>query len=129
MAELLKVIGIAFLTVTAVLILKPIKPDIALIVGIAGSVIILFYIVGLIEEVFGVFEFLMEKTNIDANLFKTLVKIVGVGYICEFSANICADSGSTALQSKVLLAGKLTIFVLAIPIITSLIELIVSIMP
>lgn len=129
MTELLKVIGIAFLTVVTVIVLKPIKQEVALLVGIAGSVIIFFFIVKMLDNVFGVFQFLMEKTNIDGELFKTLIKIVGVGYICEFSANICADSGNTALQSKVLLAGKLTIFVLAIPVLTSLVELIVSILP
>lgn len=129
MTELFKVIGIAFLTMTAVLILRPLRPDIALVVGIAGSVLIFLFIVKMLDTVFGVFHFLMDKTGVDSELFKTLIKIVGVGYICEFSGNLCADSGNTALQSKILLAGKLTIFVLAIPILTSLVELIVSIMP
>ncbi|MBO5102803.1 MAG: stage III sporulation protein AD, partial [Clostridia bacterium] len=57
------------------------------------------------------------------------LKIIGVGYITEFSSNLCADSGNSAVASKILLAGKLVIFVLAIPIITSLIDIIVSIMP
>ena len=71
----------------------------------------------------------MQATNLDSDIFILLIKIIGVGYITEFSANICQDSGNSAMASKILLAGKLVIFVMAIPIITSLIELIVSIMP
>lgn len=129
MTELFKIIGVAVVTMVAIMVIKPLKPEIAMIIGIAGSVLIFFFIVNMLDSVFGLFEFLMEKTNLDSDLFKTLIKIVGIGYISEFSANLCADSGNTALQGKVLLAGKLTIFILAIPIITSLIELIVSIMP
>ncbi len=129
MEEIFKIIGISLLTTIAVLVVKPTKPEIALVLGVAGSVIVFFYIVDLLEEVFGLFEYVMQATNLDSDIFILLIKIIGVGYITEFSANICQDSGNSAMASKILLAGKLVIFVMAIPIITSLIELIVSIMP
>ena len=129
MEEIFKIIGISLLTTIAVLVVKPTKPEIALVLGVAGSVIVFFYIVDLLEEVFGLFEYVMQATNLDSDIFILLIKIIGVGYITEFSANICGDSGNSAMASKILLAGKLVIFVMEIPIITSLIELIVSIMP
>lgn len=100
-----------------------------MIVGLAGGVFVFFYIIDLIEDVFGLFNYIMEITNLDSKLFTILIKMIGVGYITEFSANLCKDSGNLAMAGKLLLAGKLVIFVMAIPIITSLIELIVSIMP
>lgn len=129
MEEIFKIIGISLITTISVLIVKPTKPDIALVLGVAGSIIVFFYIVDLLESVLGLFEYVMEVTNLDSELFTLLIKIVGVGYITEFSAHICQDSGNGTMASKLLLAGKLVIFVMSIPIITSLIELIVSIMP
>lgn len=129
MEEIFKIIGISLVTTISVLIVKPSKPDIAMVLGVAGSIIVFFYIVDLLEQIFGLFEYIMQTTKLDSEIFILLIKIVGVGYITEFSSHICADSGSSALASKILLAGKLVIFVMAIPIITSLIELIVSIMP
>ena len=129
MELLLKIIGVGFLTTIAVLILKPTKPDLSMIVGVAGSVCVFIYIIDLIEEVFGLFDYVMEITNLDSSLFTLLIKIVGVGYITEFSANLCLDSGSSSMASKILLAGKLVIFVMSIPIVKSLIELIVGLMP
>ncbi len=129
MEILLKIIGISFLTTISVLILKPTKPDIAMIVGVAGSVCVFLYIIDLIEQVFGLFDYIMDITNLDSKLFTLLIKIVGVGYITEFSANLCTDSGSSSMASKIMLAGKLVIFVMSIPIITKLIELIVGLMP
>lgn len=129
MEEIFKIIGIGLITTISVMIVKQTKPEIALVVGVAGSVIVFFYIVDLLEDVFGLFEYIMKATNLDSDLFTLLIKIVGVGYISEFSAHICEDSGNSAIASKVLLAGKLVIFVMSIPIITSLVELIVSLMP
>lgn len=126
---LLKIIGISFLTVISVLLLKPSKPEIAMIVGVCGSVCTFVYIIDLLQDAFGLFDYIMEITNLDSKLFTLLIKIVGVGYITEFSANLCADSGSSSMASKIMLAGKLVIFVMSVPIIKSLIELIVGLMP
>ncbi|MBR1925862.1 MAG: stage III sporulation protein AD [Clostridia bacterium] len=129
MEIIFKIIGISLITTISILLIKPTKPDIAMIVGLAGGVFVFFYIIDLIEDVFGLFNYIMEITNLDSKLFTILIKMIGVGYITEFSANLCKDSGNLAMAGKLLLAGKLVIFVMAIPIITSLIELIVSIMP
>ena len=129
MEIIFKVIGVGFLTVVGVLILKPTKPDIAMLLGLCGGIIVFFYIIDLIEQVFGLFEYIMDKTNLDSKLFTILIKIVGVGYLTEFSSNVCLDSGNSSMAGKLQLAGKLIIFVMSIPIISSLVELIVSIMP
>ena len=129
MEIIFKIIGISLLTTIGVLILKPTKPDFAMIVGLSGGILVFLCIVDLLSQVFGLFEYVMQSTKLNSEMFALLIKIVGVGYITEFSANICNDSGNSALASKILLAGKLVIFVMAIPIITSLVELIVSIMP
>ncbi len=125
----LKIIGLSFLTTISFLILKPSKPDLAMIVGLAGSVCVFLYIIDLVEQVFGFFDYIMELTHLDSKLFTLLIKIIGVGYITEFSANLCLDSGNSSMASKILLAGKLVIFVMSIPIITTLLELIVGLMP
>jgi len=59
----------------------------------------------------------------------TILKIIGIAYIAEFGAEVCKDAGEGAIASKIELAGKVIIIVLAAPIITSLLDLIVEIMP
>ncbi len=129
MVELLKVIGLAFVVIVAVTVVKQTKPEFAVLVGVAGSILIFFYIIDLLEQAFGIFSYILENTGLNSELFVILLKIIGIGYLTEFSANICADSGNNAVASKILLAGKLVIFVMAIPVIKSLIDIIVSIMP
>ena len=129
MVELLKVIGLAFVVIVAVTVVKQTKPEFAVLVGVAGSILIFFYIIDLLEQAFGIFSYILENTGLNSELFVILLKIIGIGYLTEFSANICADSGNNAVASKILLAGKLVIFVMAIPVIKSLMDIIVSIMP
>jgi stage III sporulation protein AD len=67
---------------------------------------------------------LTDKSGIDDKLFGTILKIIGIGYVTEYSASICSDFNSNSLGSKIQLAGKITIFLMALPVITSLIDLI-----
>ena len=127
--EIIKIIGIGIVTSVCVLVVKQIKPEIAVVLGIAGSLIIVVMVINMLAEVLDVFNLIVDKTGISKELFTAILKIIGVGYITEFGANVCLDSGSANIADKVLLGGKIVIMVLALPIITSLIEIIVSILP
>jgi stage III sporulation protein AD len=71
----------------------------------------------------------VQKAEIKPVYFATVLKITGIAYIAEFGAEICNDAGESAIASKIELAGKVIITVLAVPIITSMLDLIMEIMP
>lgn len=127
--DILKILAIALLTCVASLIVKQVKPDFASLVAISGGVVILLMLVGYIENIIGVFGSLINKTNLSPSLFATILKIIGIGYLTEFTANICNDAGISSLAGKAQLAGKIIILFLALPIITNLIEIIMGILP
>lgn len=127
--ELLKIIGIGLITSVAILVVKQVKPEVAILVTITGSIIILFMLVEMLASVTQIFELIVNKTGLDKELFTSILKIIGIGYITEFGANICTDSGNSSIADKILLAGKIAILVLALPILTALIDIIVGIMP
>ncbi|HCX49180.1 MAG TPA: stage III sporulation protein AD, partial [Bacillus sp. (in: Bacteria)] len=60
---------------------------------------------------------------------ETLLKIIGIAYIAEFGAQITKDAGQGAIASKIELAGKILILVMAIPILTVVIETILGFLP
>lgn len=127
--ELVKIIGIALIASIAILVVKQIKPEIAVVITIATSLIILLMLVEMLSTVTQIFDVIVTKTGIDKELFSSILKIIGIGYITEFAANICIDSGNNTIADKILLSGKIVILVLAMPIITSLLDIIVGIMP
>ena len=124
--DIFKIIGIGIITCFAVLIVKPIKPEIALVIGLAGGILIVFMIVDMLSQVMAIFTSIVDKTGFSKSLFSTILKIVGVGYLTEFSANLCEDSGNSSIANKILLGGKILILCVSLPVINSLLELIME---
>ena len=127
--DIVKVIGVAFVTVFAVMVLRPTKPELAAVVSIAGGVIVLLMFVDSLGQVIQGFSSIVSKSGIRSEVFASLLKIIGIGYLTEFAAGICTDAGNGSMAQKVTLAGKVVILVLALPIIDNLIQIIVGILP
>ncbi len=126
--ELYKVILLGVIISILAVFLKSIKAEYSLLCVIVGSVILLFYILNSLTEVFSFFGGVVDKTGIDKNLFSLLLKIIGIGYLVEFSAGVCADSGNSSIANKVLVAGKILIFLLSLPIIQNLFETVLKLL-
>jgi len=126
--EIFKIIAIGLVTTITVIVVKQSKPEIAVFVGLAGSLLIFFEIINMLSDVFSVFNTIITKTGVSSNLFSVLLKIIGVGYLTEFSASLCADSGNSSIADKIMLGGKIVILVLAIPIFISLINIITGLL-
>lgn len=127
--DILQIIGLALVATVLIAVLKANRPEIAIQISIATGIIVFAMILGKISAVVELLNSYAQKINIDTIYLSTLLKIVGIAYIAEFGAEVCKDAGENAIASKVELAGKVMIIVLAVPIITSLMELIINIMP
>ena len=86
--------------------------------------ILMILIVSQLDSVFMVVRDLANKMNMDNTYLNIVLKVVGIAYLAEFGAQLCEDAGEKAIGSKVQLAGKVMIFVMASPVILALIELI-----
>ncbi len=127
--EILKIVGVGLATAIAYILVKQVKSEFAIFVALAGTVLILLLIVTKLTNVIEYFVEIVEKTGVDKSVFFAILKIVGVGYLTEFAANLCNDIGTSSMGNKIVLGGKIVILCLALPIITSLIDIVVSIMP
>ncbi len=124
--ELLKVILLGIVVSIMAVFLKSIKSEYSVLCVIVGSIILIVYIINALTDVFSFFGTVVEKTGVDKDLFGVLLKIIGVGYLVEFSAGICADTGNSSIASKVQIAGKILIFLLSLPIIKNLFEMVLG---
>lgn len=129
LVDILQIIGLAIVATVIIAVLKVQRPEIAIQISIAVGIIVFVMILGKITAVIELLNSYADKVNIDTIYLSTLLKIIGIAYIAEFGAEVCKDAGEGAIASKVELAGKVVIIVLAVPIITSLLDLIISIMP
>lgn len=124
--EIVKIILVGVITCVASVILKNIKPELSLLVSIGGGIVILIMIVNALVNVVSGFSSVVSQANVSTTLFSSVLKIVGVGYLTEFGANICQDSGHASIADKVLLAGKIIILCLALPIVNSMINVVIG---
>ncbi len=72
---------------------------------------------------------LAARAQLEMVYVETILKIIGVSYIAEFAAQISKDAGQEALAAKMELAGKIIILSMAVPILTLLIETILTMIP
>lgn len=124
-----KIIAVGLITCLATMILKPIRSDFAVVVGIAGGIIIIFLIVGYLTGIIDIFKSIISSTGLDASLYKLLLKIIGVAYLLEFTSSICSDTGNSSLGDKILLGGKVVLMVMALPIVVNILEIITGLLP
>ena len=122
--DLIKIIGAAFLTAICSTILKSTKPELSFVVVVTGIIIILLFILDMVKGSFAILSEIAAMTGLENGVIKILIKIVGVGYLTEFSAGVLNDFNAGSVADKVSLAGKVTVMVMALPIISGLLTLI-----
>lgn len=127
--EIVQIAAIGMIATVLAILVKPQRPDMAILISITAGILIFFLVIHKLSSVVELLSSYSQKVNIDPVYIRTLLKIVGIAYIAEFGSEICKDAGEASIASKIELAGKVLIVVLAVPIITSLLELIVRIMP
>ena len=129
MEELIKILGIGIIALVIVVILKQYKPEYAIYVSIIAGILILFMAVEKLSGIINLLQAISDKTYINKEVLGIILKITGIAIITEFAVSICADAGEKAIATKIEMGSKVIIIAMSIPIISSLLELIIEILP
>jgi len=124
--SILQIAAIGIITAVCVVILKEHKQETATLVGIAGGILILLSVIEYFSSIFTTLLGFMDASGIPSAVYAAIFRIVGIGYITDFAAGIVEDTGQRAIASKIVLAGKLIIMVLSLPILQLLFDTIVG---
>ncbi len=104
--------------------LKNTRPEISLLVSLSACIIILLYAVNGLGSVFGQLTDIIEKSGINEKYFEVAVKACIIAYITQFASELCKDAGEGAIAVKLEMAGKVSIVILAMPVISGFINVI-----
>ena len=102
--------------------LKSVKQEYALWIVLGAGILLSVFVAGKLEIIVEELRFLQTYISSYGSYVKLLLKIIGITYLAEISADLCKDAGANALASQVELFGKLSILVLCMPVMTSLLE-------
>lgn len=127
--EIFQIVAIGLVATILSVLIKNEKPEIGLYISLVAGIIIFLFIVTKLQSVIEILSQLANKINIDSIYLSTILKIVGIAYIAEFGAQICKDAGEGVMASKIEFAGKILIMVMAVPILVSLMDLIINMVP
>ncbi|ELK46255.1 stage III sporulation protein AD [Halobacillus sp. ACCC02827] len=127
--DIIQVVALGLVAALLIILLQEHKSTIAFLLLLFTVLIIFLTILDQIQHIFSLLSYMANQAQVEPVYFKTILKIIGIAYIAEFGAQLIRDAGLNALASKVELAGKLFILMLAIPIITAVIETIIGFIP
>lgn len=119
-----KLVGIAIIGVVVVILLKTAKPEFAVFATIATGVVMVITMLGALRDVVLAFDGIVQKSGIDDGVFSAVLKIIGIGYITEYSSSVATDAGCDSIAQKLQFGGKIVIFLMSISIVTSLVDVV-----
>lgn len=126
---MMEIIKIGILGIIGVLLagwFKGSKPEYSLYIGVGAAVLIFFYAVRFFYSLIARLLELQQYMAGGKDYLGTLLKIVGITYICEFSAGICKDAGFAAMAGQIEVLGKLAVMFAGLPILLAVLEQIQS---
>ena len=129
MSLIFKIIAIGLITAISVLIIKPVRNDFAVLLSVVGGIIIILFIIKYVSDIFSTLQMIASETGVNSSLFSLILKIVGIGYLVEFTASLCSDAGVGGLGDKVLLGGKIVILSMSLPIVNNILSIVMGLLP
>lgn len=127
--EIMKIVGVALIALIIVVILKQYRPEFAIYTSIVAGIVILFLVMDELQGIISLLQNFANKSNINSKYLGLLLKITGIAFLAEFAVSICKDAGEGAIASKIEIGSKILIIAMSIPIISSLLEIVLKILP
>lgn len=126
---IIKIIGIGLVALIIIILLKQYKPEFAIYISLLAGVLILLLVMDQLTQAISLLQFLASKASINSTFLAILLKITGIAFLAEFAVSVCKDAGEGAIASKIEIGSKIIIIAMSIPIISSLLEIILKILP
>lgn len=124
---LFNIIGVALVGTLLHIILKQTKPEMALLSSLVSCLIIISMVLSYFGEILTRILSYLAGLGVGSDIITYLVKILGISYVVEFMVDIAEEAGAGAIANKLVLAGKVILAGLGLPILFDLIEMLLGV--
>lgn len=114
--DVLAISGVALVATVFSLMLKKHNAEYAMILSVTTGILILGIIISKISPAVYEIKSLITNAGLSTEYGVILFKTLGICFVTQFSSDCCKDAGESALASKIELAGKFTIILIALPL-------------
>ncbi|GAB6889240.1 stage III sporulation protein AD [Geobacillus sp. FSL K6-0789] len=127
--DILQIVGLGLVATFLVVLLQEQKSSLSFLLTVFVGCTIFLLLVDQISNILLTLREMAEGAHIQMVYLEMMLKIIGIAYIAEFAAQISKDAGQGAIAAKIELGGKIVILALAVPILTAIIEAVISLIP
>ena len=114
--SILLVCGCALIATIVISLLKKYNSEYTFIVSVCAVSMVVLYVIASVAPSFdGIYE-IFNKSGLRSNYLKIMLKCIGVCFLTEFTCDCCKDASLSALSNAVLIAGRLCVLFIALPL-------------
>lgn len=117
---------IAIVSVVLVLCIKRHNQELAILISVGCSVIILLSLLRYLLESVDSIRTILSNSNINSKYIVILLKVLGICFITEFTCDTTKEAGLDSLTGNIALAGKVVVFTTAMPMFFDVISVVTS---
>lgn len=129
MSDVMKLVGIAIVSTILCMVIKKDRPEMAMFIGVLTGIMILLSVTYKLNFIIDSINDLAHKANIPTMYISLIIKLIGIAYLMEFAIQICKDCGEGNIASKLEFGGKIIVMTMSFPILVSIIDMILNIIP
>ena len=127
--DILKIIGIGFITLILTIVLKEYKREYAIYSILIGGAIIILFSMDTISSIISFINEISNKSEYNNKIISLLRKTTGISILTEYAVSICKDAGESSIANKIDFGGKIIVISLSIPVISTTLETLTKLLP
>ena len=114
--NILAIVGLAILTAVLATLMRRYHKEYAMLLSVLGGGLILFMIFQNFTPALSSITDMLSASGVSVEYTIILIKTLGTCCLAQFAADACRDAGESSLASKVELAGKVAVILMALPL-------------
>lgn len=121
--------GLAVAAAVVCMVVRVQQPQMASLCAVAAGLMLIGLALDSLGDIQSMFTRLTVMAGLKEGYLQTLMKALGISYAAELASQICTDLGEKGLAVKVGLMGKLCVFTLTAPLLMTILEMILELVP
>ena len=120
--DILKLAALAVTAALCALVLRKRVPELAVVLVLAAGVLILSQAMGALAGVRGLMDSLARTAGLSPEIWKPVVKTVGIGIVARLAAAVCKDAGEGGVAAFLETAGAALALFTALPLVETVFD-------
>lgn len=122
MTDVIRVGALGIVGVLLAIQFKGHKPEYSVYIAVGISILIFFFALKQIQAVMNQIASIHDYLGGNREYLAILLRVLGITYVCEFSAGMCKDAGFGSVADQIEVLGKVFVMIAGLPILFAVIS-------